>query len=64
MNKDWEGYKLVLEFFNGNEDKRDTWFNTSNPFLSYLKPIHMIKLGRENKLLSFIKSQLDENKRG
>ena len=63
MNKDWEGYKLVLEFFEGNEDKATKWFDVPNPLLGLLKPIHMIKLGKEDKLLRFIKIRLDENKR-
>ena len=52
----------VKEFFKGDEDKAFLWFTTENPHLGYIKPISMIKTGRQKKLLKFIKTQIDDNK--
>lgn len=50
--------KLVKEFFNGNEKKTEEWFETPNPSLGGISPKLMIAMGKEEKLLKFIKAQL------
>lgn len=53
--------KLVLDFFKGDIDKVDVWFETPNPGLGHITPQLMIDIRREKKLLSFIQHQLAEN---
>ena len=53
----------VVEFFEGDVDKASLWFNTNNHLLGGASPMGMIRLGRFEKLLSFITVSLDENKR-
>ena len=55
---------LVLDFFKGDQKKTVLWFKTQNPLLGNISPNEMIARGREKKLLKFIKTLLDENKRG
>lgn len=54
---------LVAEFFSGDSDKTQLWFSTPNPLLGNIPPVDMIKMGRERKLLAFVQTALDENKR-
>jgi Protein of unknown function (DUF2384) len=56
-------YELIHKFFNGDKQKIMDWFSAPNPALGFLIPLQMVKSGRSPKLLSFIKSSLDENKR-
>lgn len=60
--KYFECYHLVLDFFDHDHNKTYLWFYTENPMLGSYKPIEMILLGREEKLLQFIITALDENK--
>jgi len=53
---------LVAEFFN-NVEKTTLWFSTPNPLLGDMSPRNMIKVGRFQKLLKFIQTALDENRR-
>jgi hypothetical protein len=53
---------LVANFFK-NERKTILWFNTPNPLLGDMTPRDMIRIGRFKKLLNFIQTALDENKR-
>ncbi|MBY0379491.1 MAG: hypothetical protein K2P99_03705 [Burkholderiales bacterium] len=53
---------LVAEFFR-NEEKTVLWFSAINPLLGDVSPRDMIKLGRFKKLLKFIQTAIDENKR-
>jgi hypothetical protein len=53
---------LVMEFFHSGE-KTQLWFLTPNPQLGSIAPIDMIKMGRERKLLNFVQTALEENKR-
>jgi hypothetical protein len=55
--------ELVVEFFNGDDKKVDAWFATENALLGGWSPQEMIYLGRQEKLLKFIQTSLDENKR-
>ena len=54
---------LVAEFFAGDQSKTLLWFSTPNPRLGNLLPLDMIKMGRVRKLLTFVQTALDENKR-
>lgn len=49
---------LVLEYFEGDEDKTDLWFETRNYGLGNITPNFMMVFGREEKLLQFIKFRL------
>ncbi len=51
-------FAKVQGFFNGDLDKTWLWFKTENPGLGMITPLHMIKLGRANKLEKFIDSRL------
>lgn len=53
---------LVGTFFN-NHNKTILWFQISNPLLGGMSPRDMIRVGRFKKLLKFIQTALDENKR-
>lgn len=55
--------RLVLEFFQGNEEKTELWFNTPNPLLGGTAPATMIAVGREDRLLRFVQDQLAQNER-
>lgn len=57
-----EAKRLVLGFFNGDEHKTRLWFETPNPLLGgEITPNTMIRVGREERLLSFIQTSLQEN---
>jgi len=62
VHKILESFDLINGFFHGNENKTLLWFNTINPCLGHVKPIEMIRNGRLDKLLQFIKCSLMENK--
>jgi hypothetical protein len=51
----------VLEFFDGDEYKAVFWFGTHNHQLGGKTPWEMIQMGRFQKLLSFIRTSLDDN---
>lgn len=53
---------LVGSYFNDPE-KTLLWFQVSNPLLGGLAPRDMIRVGRFKKLLRFIQTALDENKK-
>lgn len=55
-------WRLVVEFFEGNEEKAELWFKTQNPLLGGISPEKMIVLGRRDRLLRFVRDQLAENK--
>jgi len=52
---------LVLSTFDGDIYKTISWFGTENPHLGGITATRMINSGRVKKLLSFIKSCIDEN---
>lgn len=56
-----EYYNKVLEFFEGDKEKTDIWFESPNPLLGYHSPNLMIRIGREDKVKKFIDNALDEN---
>jgi len=53
---------LVGTYFN-NQEKTLLWFQIPNPLLGGMSPRDMIRIGRFKKLLNFIQTALDENKR-
>lgn len=58
---DVEEARVLVEGFFKDTDKAGLWWRLPNPLLGGLKPDDMIKLGREEKLLQFIKNQLAGN---
>lgn len=53
---------LVGSYFK-DEEKTMLWFQIPNPLLGGMSPKDMIRVGRFKKLLKFIQTALDENKR-
>jgi len=53
---------LVGAYFN-DHDKTMLWFQVSNPLLGGMSPRDMIRVGRFKKLLKFVQTALNENKR-
>ena len=53
---------LVGSHFN-DLNKTMLWFQVSNPLLGNLAPRDLIRVGRFKKLMKFIQTALDENKR-
>lgn len=50
--------ELVAEYFNGDLKKTALWFSLKNPLLGNISPRDMIRIGRYEKLLSFIQDAL------
>jgi hypothetical protein len=57
-----QAISLVGEYFQ-DFDKTILWFRVSNPALGGISPRDMIRVGRFKKLLRFIQTALDENRR-
>lgn len=53
----------ALNFFEGDEGKAVFWFETANLQLGGKTPLEMIRMGRFQKLASFIRTSLNENRR-
>lgn len=53
---------LVADYFQ-DEKKTIIWFSMPNPLLGGMSPRDMIRVGRFKKLLNFIQTALEENKR-
>lgn len=58
-----EAKSLVLNFFGGDKKKTKLWFSSENPLLGNISPLQMIAVGRSEKLLNWVKQQLDLNER-
>lgn len=56
-----EIYDHVEDFFSNDRGKVKGWFNTPNPLLGNITPNEMMKLGRIEKLLDFVRTQVAEN---
>ena len=56
-----EVFQLVRYFFDGNHKKAVLWMKTKNPLLGGAAPIWMVKCGRGEKLLKFVKEALRDN---
>jgi len=50
-------YEEVASFFKQNEKKTVRWFFAENPMLGGIRPIEMIIMGRQKKLMQFILDQ-------
>ena len=46
-----------------DEKKVDMWLRTDNPLIGGVAPRYMVEVGREHKLIDFIKNCIKENKR-
>ena len=55
-------FGLVKKFFGGDFDKAFKWWFSSNPSLGGISADDMCKLGREKKLLKWVKQQIAESK--
>ena len=51
--------EMLFEFFK-DDMKVSYWMNTKNPLLGNVSPMHMIIIGRAERLKRFIKGQLGE----
>lgn len=61
--KEWAvAINLVAGFFK-DQDKTMLWFQTPNPLLGNVSPAEMIKMGRFLKLLRFIQTALEDNRK-
>ena len=52
---------LIDDFFK-DTGTTERWMRTENPLLGGVSPYQMLKWGRGEKLLTFIKNQLAENR--
>lgn len=50
-------YEEVASYFKQNEKKTVRWFFTENPMFGGIRPIEMIILGKQKKLLNWILDQ-------
>lgn len=53
--------KEILAYFNGDKNKAFYWWITPNPALGDISPFQMVKAGRGEKLMKFIRTRLDGN---
>jgi hypothetical protein len=53
-------FDLVCEFFDGDIDRTNYWFNSYNSSLG-AAPVSMMKEGKIERLVKWVKIQLDEN---
>lgn len=51
--------KLINPFFKGDEINAHLWMELDNPLLGGVSPNKMIEMGESDKLIKFIKQQLD-----
>lgn len=58
-----EAYDLVCLFFGEDEAKATLWWQTPNPMLGGVSPQSMVLAGRTRKLLKFIRTALEENRK-
>ena len=54
--------KLLLTFF-GDDDKVNTWLNSSNMNFGGCTPMKLFQADRGHKVLLFVENALEENKR-
>lgn len=54
---------MVAGFFDGDAAKTALWFRSRNPMLGNVAPRDMVRLGRYERLRSYIVSALRENQR-
>lgn len=56
-------FNKIKAYFNGDEKKAWTWWETPNPAFGMIAPLRMLRIGREAKVKQFIDNAIDENKR-
>ena len=54
---------LVAGFFDGDVKKTVLWFTLPNPSLGNIAPRDMIRFGRSKRLMKFVVTALEENRR-
>lgn len=54
-----EARALVLEVFDGDEEKADDWFETKNPFFGNKRPADFIRAGRGERALKVIRNLIN-----
>ena len=54
---------LVFRQFDYNLVKTIRWMSTQNPHLGNVAPIRLLELGREEKVLNFVRATIEENSR-
>ena len=52
---------LVAQFFQGDAQKTQLWFQTRNPLLGNISPRDMVRYGRHEKLRRIVMDALTEN---
>lgn len=62
VHKDFIETCVLLHSFFNDYEKTALWLNTNNLNFGGLSPLYLIKIGRGHKVLSFIRTALDENK--
>lgn len=63
FNCQYKACLKALNMFFKDESTKIQWMLTINPFLGNISPIDMLKVGRFDKLINFIYTQLEEGKR-
>jgi hypothetical protein len=51
-----QAFKEILDYFNYDKDKAIAWYMAKNAALGDISPFEMIKLGKGQKLMKFIRS--------
>lgn len=54
-------YELVFQFFN-DDMKARVWLRTPNPMLGGVSPRDMMRMGRYDRLLSFVTQAIEEGR--
>lgn len=55
-----EAWRLVRAFFGPRPSKAILWWVAKNPLLGDFSPREMVDMGREDKLLKFVRQQLSD----
>ena len=50
---------LLMRHFNDNEGLVARWMRSRNPLLGDVSPREMLQMGRERKLMDFVRSSLE-----
>lgn len=54
-------YELVFRFFNDDKKTR-VWLQTPNPMLGGVSPREMVRMGRYDRLLQFVRQAIEEGR--
>lgn len=57
----YEIHDMVLNFFEGDEELAQLWFDTPNPLLDSMSPTELIELGKVDRLHLFVVEQIEGN---